>query len=69
MPLTTRLVLCFSDGLGLSPTAAGLLVPPIFLARIVLGMVGSTLIGHWAPAWSSVPATRSRAPASPLSRC
>ncbi|MFJ5046214.1 MFS transporter [Streptomyces sp. NPDC088719] len=43
------LVLYFSDGLGLSPTAAGLLMTPIFLAQIVMGMVGSKLIGNRAP--------------------
>lgn len=43
------LVLYFSDGLGLSPTGEGLLMTPIFLAQIVMGMVGSQLIGHWAP--------------------
>ncbi|MEU3055620.1 MFS transporter [Streptomyces griseus] len=43
------LVLYFSDGLGLSPTGAGLLMTPIFLAQIVMGMVGSKLIGNRAP--------------------
>ncbi|MER7887577.1 MFS transporter [Streptomyces fimicarius] len=43
------LVLYFSDGLGLSPTRAGLLMTPIFLAQIVMGMVGSRLIGDRAP--------------------
>lgn len=43
------LVLYFSDGLGLGPTAAGLLMTPIFLAQIVMGMVGSKLIGNRAP--------------------
>ncbi|MFF3034362.1 MFS transporter [Streptomyces rubiginosohelvolus] len=43
------LVLYFSDGLGLSPTGAGLLMTPIFLAQIVMGMVGSKLIGDRAP--------------------
>ncbi|MFE7138698.1 MFS transporter [Streptomyces sp. NPDC057644] len=43
------LVLYFSDGLGLSPTGAGLLMTPIFLAQIVMGMVGSKLIGQWPP--------------------
>lgn len=54
------LVLYFSDGLGLSPTGAGLLMTPIFLAQIVMGMVGSKLIGDRPPAWSSAPDTRSR---------
>lgn len=43
------LVLYFSDGLGLSPTGAGLLMTPIFLAQIVMGMVGSKLIGDRPP--------------------
>lgn len=43
------LVLYFSDGLLLSPTAAGLLMTPIFLAQIAMGMVGSKLLSHWAP--------------------
>ncbi|MFD0252658.1 MFS transporter [Streptomyces sp. NPDC127113] len=43
------LVLYLSDGLGLSPTAAGLLMTPIFLAQIATGMVGSKLLSHWAP--------------------
>ncbi|MFE7002786.1 MFS transporter [Streptomyces griseus] len=43
------LVLYFSDGLGLGPTAAGLLMTPIFLAQIVMGMVGSKLIGDRPP--------------------
>ncbi|KUF15132.1 MFS transporter [Streptomyces silvensis] len=43
------LVLYFSDGLNLSPTAAGLLMTPIFLAQIAMGMVGSKLLSHWAP--------------------
>ncbi|MFB8139157.1 MFS transporter [Streptomyces parvus] len=43
------LVLYFSDGLGMSPTGAGLLMPPIFLAQIVMGMVGSKLIGERPP--------------------
>ncbi|WP_098009086.1 MFS transporter [Streptomyces sp. sk226] len=43
------LVLYFSDGLGMSPTGAGLLMTPIFLAQIVMGMVGSKLIGARPP--------------------
>ncbi|TYR65947.1 MFS transporter [Streptomyces parvus] len=43
------LVLYFSDGLGMSPTGAGLLMTPIFLAQIVMGMVGSKLIGERPP--------------------
>ncbi|MCF3168200.1 MFS transporter [Streptomyces californicus] len=43
------LVLYFSDGLGMSPTGAGLLMTPIFLAQIVMGMVGSKLIGTRPP--------------------
>ncbi|MFI5663645.1 MFS transporter [Streptomyces sp. NPDC051684] len=43
------LVLYLSDGLGLSPTSAGLLMTPIFLAQIATGMVGSKLLSHWAP--------------------
>ncbi|WP_097878628.1 MFS transporter [Streptomyces sp. ms184] len=43
------LVLYFSDGLGMSPTGAGLLMTPIFLAQIVMGMVGSKLIGDRPP--------------------
>ncbi|MEU8744900.1 MFS transporter [Streptomyces sp. BPPL-273] len=43
------LVLYFSGGLNLSPTGAGLLMTPIFLAQIVMGMVGSKLLSHWAP--------------------
>ncbi len=43
------LVLYLSDGLGLNPTAAGLLMTPIFLAQIATGMVGSKLLSHWAP--------------------
>ncbi|MCX4831858.1 MFS transporter [Streptomyces sp. NBC_01016] len=43
------LVLYFSDGLDLSPTAAGLLMTPIFLAQIAMGMVASKLLSHWAP--------------------
>lgn len=43
------LVLYFSDGLLLSPTEAGLLMTPIFVAQIAMGMVGSKLLSHWAP--------------------
>ncbi|MBZ6114246.1 MULTISPECIES: MFS transporter [Streptomyces] len=43
------LVLYLSDGLDLSPTAAGLLMTPIFLAQIATGMIGSKLLSHWAP--------------------
>ncbi|MFF7609082.1 MFS transporter [Streptomyces parvulus] len=43
------LVLYLSDGLGLSSTAAGLLMTPIFLAQIATGMVGSKLLSRWAP--------------------
>lgn len=43
------LVLYLSDGLGLSPTSAGLLMTPIFLAQIATGMIGSKLLSHWAP--------------------
>ncbi|MFE4668237.1 MFS transporter [Streptomyces sp. NPDC056716] len=43
------LVLYLSDGLNLSPTAAGLLMTPIFLAQIAAGMAGSRLLSHLAP--------------------
>ncbi|MYW99648.1 Arabinose efflux permease [Streptomyces sp. PgraA7] len=43
------LVLYFSDGLGMSPTGAGLLMTPIFLAQMVMGLVGSKLIGERPP--------------------
>lgn len=43
------LIQYFSDGLALSPTAAGLLTTPIFIAQIVMGMVGSKLLNRWAP--------------------
>ncbi|WP_239008650.1 MFS transporter [Streptomyces sp. Tue 6075] len=46
---SVHLVLYFSDGLGMSPTGAGLLMTPIFLAQIVMGMVGSKLIGERPP--------------------
>ncbi|MEU8099517.1 MFS transporter [Streptomyces rubiginosohelvolus] len=46
---SVHLVLYFSDGLGMSPTGAGLLMTPIFLAQIVMGMVGSKLIGDRPP--------------------
>lgn len=46
---TVYLVLYFSEGLGLSPTAAGLLMTPIFIAQIVTGMIGTKLLSHWAP--------------------
>ncbi len=46
---SVHLVLYFSDGLGMSTTGAGLLMTPIFLAQIVMGMVGSKLIGDRPP--------------------
>ncbi|WP_098895457.1 MFS transporter [Streptomyces sp. t99] len=46
---SVHLVLYFSDGLGMSPTGAGLLMTPIFLAQIVMGMVRSKLIGDRPP--------------------
>lgn len=43
------LIQYFSDGLQLSPTGAGMLMTPVFLAQIVMGMAGSKLLSHWAP--------------------
>ncbi|MET8828097.1 MFS transporter [Streptomyces sp. NPDC004610] len=43
------LVLYLSDGLDLTPTSAGLLMTPIFVAQMAMGMVGSRLLSHWAP--------------------
>ncbi|PSK88754.1 MFS transporter [Murinocardiopsis flavida] len=46
---TVYLVLYFAEALRLSPTAAGLLMTPIFAAQMITGMVGSKLLSHWAP--------------------
>lgn len=43
------LVLYFANALSLSPTAAGLLMTPIFVAQMITGMIGSNLLSYWPP--------------------
>lgn len=43
------LVLYFAEALRLTPTGAGLLMTPIFVAQMITGMIGSKLLSYWAP--------------------
>ncbi|WP_420880656.1 MFS transporter [Rhodococcus sp. (in: high G+C Gram-positive bacteria)] len=43
------LVAYFADGLEMSPTHAGLLMTPIFVAQMITGLVGSKMLSYLAP--------------------
>ncbi|TDC00454.1 MFS transporter, partial [Micromonospora fluostatini] len=46
---TVYLALYLADALDLSPTTAGLLMTPVFIAQMITGLIGSKMLSYCAP--------------------